>query len=105
MATLPTGMDRILKVHFDNFMRKDKLQPEICENGACSGMKLFKDTAQLTIWQNNFKGVQYKDRKGNLLRGAVDNILVKGKKLVVMDYKTRGTRGSATPNIVQAWTT
>ena len=25
-----------------------------------------------------------------MLRGAVDNILVKGRKLIVLDYKTRG---------------
>jgi len=90
MATLPTGMDRILKEHFDRFMKQDKLPPEIAENKECKGMKLFTDTEKLTIWQNNFKGIQYKDEDENILRGAVDNILTKGKKLIVMDYKTRG---------------
>ncbi|MCH8948274.1 MAG: PD-(D/E)XK nuclease family protein, partial [Acidobacteria bacterium] len=33
---------------------------------------------------------QTSDKEGNTLRGAVDNILVKGKKLIVLDYKTRG---------------
>lgn len=37
-----------------------------------------------------YKGIQYKDKEGNILRGAVDNILIKGKKLIVLDYKTRG---------------
>ena len=90
MATLPTGMDRILKEHFEKFMKQDKLPPEICENGECKSMKLFTDTDKLKIWQSNFKGVQYEDKDGNVLKGAVDNILTKGKKLIVLDYKTRG---------------
>jgi len=44
----------------------------------------------LAIWRSNFKGIKYEDKDGNILRGAVDNILVKGKKLIVLDYKTRG---------------
>ena len=27
--SLPSGMDRILKIHFDNFMKKGKLPPEL----------------------------------------------------------------------------
>mgnify|MGYP001561568517 FL=1 len=30
------------------------------------------------------------DEQGNILFGAVDNILINGKKLVVLDYKTKG---------------
>ena len=45
---------------------------------------------KLKIWRNNLKGIEYKDKNGNILFGAVDNILVKGKKLIVLDYKTRG---------------
>lgn len=88
--TLPSGMDRILKIHFDKFMEQDKLPPEICEDGDCIGMKLFTDKEKLKIWQSNFKGIQFIDKDGNMLRGAVDNILVKGEKLIVLDYKTRG---------------
>ena len=29
-------------------------------------------------------------KEGNILFGAVDNILVKGDKLIVLDYKTKG---------------
>jgi hypothetical protein len=85
--SLPSGMDKILKVHFDSFMKKDKLPPELSE---LKGYKLFDDEELLKIWRSNFKGIQWTDKKGNLFRGAVDNILVKGKKLVVLDYKTRG---------------
>lgn len=85
--SLPSGMDRILKAHFDSFMEKNKLPPELKE---LTGIKLLNNKELLTVWRNNLKGIQYTDEKGNILRGAVDNILVKQDKLIVMDYKTRG---------------
>ncbi len=88
--SLPSGMDRILKHHFDKFMEKGELPPELCNNGECVNMKLFSDKDKLKIWQSNFKGISWKDKDGNELHGAVDNLLVKGKKLIVLDYKTRG---------------
>ena len=84
--SLPSGMDRILKIHFDSFIGKG-LPPELEE---LKDVKLFDDEELLTIWRNNFKGIQWTDKKGNLFRGAVDNILQKGSKLIVLDYKTRG---------------
>lgn len=88
--SLPSGMDSILKNHFDKFCEQGKLPPELCENKECIGMKLFDNLEKLKIWRNNFKGIEWKNKDGNILHGAVDNILVKGKKLVVLDYKTRG---------------
>lgn len=89
--SLPSGMDMVLKKHFDKFMEKGELPPEIREYGLGNGYKLFNDKAKLEIWRNNRKGIQYKDKtSGILLMGAVDNLLSKGKKLVVLDYKTRG---------------
>lgn len=88
--SLPSGMDGVLKAHFDRFMEKGILPPELCENDHCQDLKLFDDKEKLKIWRSNFKGVSWTDKKGNILHGAVDNILVKGKKLVVLDYKTRG---------------
>jgi len=85
--SLPSGMDKILKTHFDSFMEVNKLPPELNE---CKGLKLFKDKELLKEWRSNFKGLQYTDKDGNLFRGAVDNILTKGNKLIVLDYKTRG---------------
>ena len=89
--TLPTGMDRILKIHFDNFRDKGLLPPELekseCKNDGCS---LFDNKELLKIWRNNLKGISYKDENGNILHGAVDNLLQKGNKLIVLDYKTRG---------------
>lgn len=83
-------MDRILKTHFDKFKNKDLLPPELCENKECKNMKLFNDDERMKVWQSNFKGITWADKDGNELHGAVDNILVKGKKLIVLDYKTRG---------------
>jgi CRISPR/Cas system-associated exonuclease Cas4 (RecB family) len=92
--SLPSGMDKILKVHFENFREKGLLPPEICENGYCNGMKLFGETIKekelLKEWQSNFKGIKYIDEKGNLWHGAIDNLLKKDDKLIVLDYKTRG---------------
>jgi len=88
--SLPSGMDRILKAHFDKFMEKGLLPPELCENGECSGMRLFSDKEKLKAWQSNFKGIVFKDKKGNILKGAIDNLLIRDNKGIVLDYKTRG---------------
>ena len=88
--TLPSGMDRILKQHFDRFMEKGELPPELCDNDHCNNLKLFDNKELLKLWRNNLKGISWANKEGNVLHGAVDNILVKGKKLIVLDYKTRG---------------
>ena len=87
---LPNGMDRVLKTHFDKFRDKGKLPPEIKDHHHTKGLKLFDNTELLTLWRNNKKGIQWTDKEGNILLGAVDNILTKGKKLIVIDYKTKG---------------
>jgi len=88
--SLPSGMDSILKKHFDKFCEKELLPPELCDNKECKGCKLFDDKELLKTWRSNFKGISYTDKEGNILHGAVDNLLVKGKKIIVLDYKTRG---------------
>lgn len=88
--SLPSGMDSILKKHFDKFMERGQMPPELRENKDCIGCKLFDDKELLKSWRSNFKGISVQDKEGNILHGAVDNILVKGKKLIVLDYKTRG---------------
>ncbi|MBI2545387.1 MAG: PD-(D/E)XK nuclease family protein [Candidatus Aenigmarchaeota archaeon] len=86
--SLPSGMDRIFKTHFDSFRDKGLLPPELEKLDGST--KLFGDKQVLDIWRNNLKGIQWTDDEGNIFRGAVDNILQKGKKLIVLDYKTRG---------------
>jgi len=88
--SLPSGMDRILKIHFDKFREKGELPPELCENSHCENIKIYDNPEKMKVWQSNFKGISWKDEEGNELHGAVDNILVKGNKLIVLDYKTRG---------------
>jgi len=86
--SLPSGMDKILKEHFDWFMKKGELPPELQKlNGE---VQLFENEELLKVWRSNFKGIQWTDKKGNLFHGAIDNLLQKGKKLIVLDYKTRG---------------
>ena len=87
--SLPSGMDNILKTHFDSFMEKGQLPPELC-NSECRELKLFNDKELLKAWRSNFKGIKTEDKEGNILRGAVDNILEKQDRLIVLDYKTRG---------------
>lgn len=86
--SLPSGMDRILKEHFDAFRDKGQLPPELAK--LKGDIELFDDAELLEEWRNNFRGIQWEDKDGNRLRGAVDNILQRGKKLIVLDYKTRG---------------
>ncbi len=88
--SLPSGMDKVLKEHFDRFRDKGQLPPELCSNSDCEKLKLFDDKDLLKIWRNNFKGITWEDKDGNILHGAIDNLLVKGKRLIVMDFKTRG---------------
>src|SRR3989344_3467021 len=88
--TLPAGMDRVLKAHFDKFRDKGVLPPELCNNAHCQELKLFNNLELLKLWRSNLKGIRWDDADGNILFGAVDNLLVKGNKLVVLDYKTRG---------------
>lgn len=85
--TLPSGMDRVLKAHFDAYRDKGALPPELRE---LSGVKLFDDVELLKVWTNNRKGIAWTDSSGNTLRGAIDYLLVKGPKLIVLDFKTRG---------------
>ncbi|MFA5176369.1 MAG: PD-(D/E)XK nuclease family protein [Candidatus Nanoarchaeia archaeon] len=88
--SLPSGMDSILKKHFDKFMEKGELPPELNKSECKGSCSLFNDQEKLSIWRSNFKGISFTDKEGNILHGAIDNILVKGKKLIVLDYKTRG---------------
>lgn len=87
--SLPNGMDLILKKHFDKFMEKGKLPPEL-ETEECKDCKLFDDKKKLEEWRNSRKGLWIEDKEGNILHGGIDNLLVRKGKLIVLDYKTRG---------------
>ncbi|MBI2564961.1 PD-(D/E)XK nuclease family protein [Candidatus Woesearchaeota archaeon] len=85
--SLPSGIDNILKKHFDFFLEKEKLPPALKD---LKDVKLFDDLELLKVWRNARKGLQFVDEKGNVLHGAIDALLKKGNKLIVLDYKTRG---------------
>jgi len=86
--SLPNGMDKILKAHFDSFLDKGILPPELKELEG--NFKLYDNEFLLENWRNNRRGIRWEDDNGNIFMGAVDNILKKGDKLIVLDYKTRG---------------
>lgn len=92
--SLPSGMDRILKKHFDKFRDRGELPIELADHPELKDVKLFgsndEEKELLEKWRNYRKGLQMKDSEGNILMGALDNVLVLGKKLIVLDYKTRG---------------
>jgi hypothetical protein len=87
--TLPSGMDGILKRHFDRH-RQDRSLPEELE-GKFVG-RLFDDLGKLEIWRSNYKGLRYKDeRTGANLMGALDDLFVTNDgKYAPLDFKTRG---------------
>ena len=70
------------------FRDKGELPPEL--SSLKGKYSLFDDVELLNEWRNNFKGIQWADSHDNVFRGAVDNLLWNSKKLVVLDYKTRG---------------
>ena len=90
--SLPSGMDLILKKHFDKFMERNELPPELREREETKNLKLYNNKKNLAVWRNVFKGISWSDKYGNIVRGAVDNVLFnpKTKQLIILDYKTRG---------------
>lgn len=87
--SLPSGIDKLLKEHFDRFRDTGGLPPELKEHHVDA--HLFRNSELLKKWRNNFSGIEYLDKEhGVLLHGAVDNILEKDGRLIVLDYKTRG---------------
>ncbi|GIU68489.1 MAG: hypothetical protein KatS3mg001_339 [Candidatus Pacearchaeota archaeon] len=90
VASLMNGMDKILKTHFDKFMKRGELPPEIRKHPDTKNLKLFDNEELLRKWRNNLKGISWTDEHGNTLYGAIDNLLVNKDKLIVLDYKTRG---------------
>jgi hypothetical protein len=92
--SLPRGMDLVLKAHFDKHRSFGMIPKEI----EVTGFSLFANQEKLDIWRNPFKGLQWTDSEGNILRGAPDDILEKEGVAAVLDHKTKGsapTPGSA----------
>ena len=80
-------MDRKLKVYFDKYREKGKIPPEL--KGKIEG-KLLDDMELMDVWRNNFKGLRWTDKDGNILMGAIDDCLLDGENYIVVDFKTYG---------------
>ena len=82
--SLPSGMDKILKEHFDSFRDKGELPPEL--KHLAGEIKLFENAELLKDWRNNFKGITFLHKKTNLLiSGAIDDLWQssKGEYIIV----------------------
>ncbi|MBI4016482.1 MAG: PD-(D/E)XK nuclease family protein [Candidatus Aenigmarchaeota archaeon] len=88
--SLPSGMDLVIKKHFDEYRGTNQLPPELRNLHDLEGTVLFDNKKLLSEWRNQWKGLFWKDAKGNILHGALDDVLIKDDNLIVMDYKTRG---------------
>lgn len=86
--SLPAGMDRVMKKHFDSH-REEKTKPE--ELREIEG-KLFQNLEMLNRWRNSFQGLKFRDEKTCVtLMGALDDLFVTSDgKHAPLDFKTRG---------------
>jgi len=86
--SLPNGMDKILKEHFDLHRESGKVPQEL--DGKFD-VRLFDDKDKLKVWRSR-KGLKYTDEStGAELKGILDDLLVaKNGEYVVLDFKTRG---------------
>lgn len=87
--SLPGGMDRVLKKHYDEHRAVGTLPPELV--GKITG-QLFPDQAKLKKWRYYKTGLRAEVRPGLIITGALDDLLWYPEKNLhgVIDYKTRG---------------
>lgn len=87
--SLPSGMDREIKAHFDRHRARGQLPPEL--DGRVDE-RLHPDGAfveRVRDWRREPRVVD--EPRGVALRGAMDDLLETADgRLVVIDYKTRG---------------
>lgn len=86
--SLPGGMDRILKTHFDVYRAAGTLPQELI--GQVEG-RLYPDQAKLNRWRNWRTGLKAETNVAEVV-GALDELLVTPLgKYSPFDYKTRGS--------------
>lgn len=97
--SLPSGMDREIKAHFDRHRARRQLPPEL--DGRVDE-RLVDDQPfleRVRDWRREPRLVD--EPRGVVLRGAVDDLLQTADgQLVVIDYKTRGypPKGDGAPD-------
>ncbi len=85
-ATLPNGVDMVLKRYFDKY--RGTLPPEL--HGKVDG-RLIADQALLDAWRDRRRGLTYEDLGLNAsLRGLLDDCLTADGRYAPLDYKTKG---------------
>jgi CRISPR/Cas system-associated exonuclease Cas4 (RecB family) len=89
---LNSAVDHLLKKEFDIHREKGTPHPMMKHYGIDAIPFSHKD---MNIWRENFKGIQYLDKKNNfLVTGAVDDVWVnKNGELIVVDYKSTSKEG------------
>lgn len=89
--SLPGGMDRVLKTHYDRARAAGSLPFEI--KGKVHGI-LFQDQALLKKWRFYKTGLQATVRPGLTIGGALDDLVFDPHNQMhsVLDYKTRGAK-------------
>ncbi len=87
--SLPSGMDSVLKRHFDRHRAEGSIPEEL--EGKFEG-GLFRDAEKLKTWRDNRQGLRYSDEESGItLMGAIDDLFVtKDGKYAPLDFKTRG---------------
>lgn len=89
--SLPGGMDRVIKLYFDQY--RGSLPPEL--EGKVEG-SLVSDISLLNRWRYWRTGLSYHDTSlGATLSGALDDCLTNGTLYIALDYKTKGSAPKA----------
>ena len=84
--SLPLGIDMALKKRFDYFREHGKFPPELQH---LKDTRLY-DSPLLALWRKGYQGLRCKDIDGNILIGAVDEVLEQNGKLAILECTTRG---------------
>lgn len=85
-STLPSGMDNLIKHYFDHYRANKTLPPELI--GKMQGELVEADL--IKKWRFWKTGLEFVDKDGNRLFGALDECLMTDGAHVPVDYKTRG---------------
>src|SRR5512137_2040653 len=75
--SLPSGMDRVIKLYFDTFRVKGTLPPELAARKEFKDLRLYENHAQLERWRNWRTGLEYIEDEARLF-GALDDLLMTG---------------------------
>ena len=91
---LNKAVDELSKREFDVFRKKKEPHPLMKAYGVDA---VPFDHAELDIWRDNFKGIQYHHRETNFfVSGAIDDVWQGADgKLIVLDYKATWTEKEA----------